>query len=55
MAERGSATLLVAKNSAGVTPDVNLRNPLHAGDGSMKVREFSLALKLTADLTKSPK
>ena len=55
MAERGSAALLIAKNSAGVTPDVNLRNPLHAGDGSMKVRESSLALKLRADFTKSPK
>ena len=45
MAERGSAALLVAKNSAGVKPDVNLRNPLHAGDGSMKVREPSTGFK----------
>ena len=29
--QKGSATVLVAKRSAGVTPEVNLKNLLHAG------------------------
>ena len=30
--QTGPATILVAKRSAGVTPEVNLGNPLSAGD-----------------------
>ena len=39
----------VAKRSAGVAPEVSLRNPLHTGEGS------TLALKHRADVTRSPK
>ena len=30
------ATMLATKRAAGVTPELNLRNPLHAGDKSCK-------------------
>ena len=32
-------TMLVIKRSAGVTPEVNLKNPLHAGDKACKLRD----------------
>ena len=32
----GLAAMLAAKSSAGVTPEVNLRNPLHTGDEAFK-------------------
>ena len=32
----GLATMLATKRSAGVTPDLNLRNPLHLGDKTPK-------------------
>ena len=34
--KNGSAAMLAAKKSAGVAPEVNLRNPLHAGDKACK-------------------
>ena len=43
-----------AKRSAGVAPEVNLRIPLHAGDKTRK-QGSTLALKLRADVTRSPK
>ena len=30
--QKGSAAMPAVKGSAGVAPEVNLRNPLHAGD-----------------------
>ena len=30
--EKGSAAMLAIKRSSGVVPEMNLRNPLHAGD-----------------------
>ena len=32
----GLAAMLATKRSVGVTPEVNLRNPLHAGDEAHK-------------------
>ena len=34
--KNGLAPMLPVKGSAGVTPDVNLRNPLHAGGEARK-------------------
>ena len=44
---KGSAVMLAAKKSAGVTPEVNMRNPLHVGEKSMQVSDGirPLALK----------
>ena len=42
----GSAAMHSVKRSAGVTPEVNLRNPLHEGS--------ALALKLKADISRNP-
>ena len=36
MDQKGSATMLAVKNSSGVAPEVNWRNPLHAGDKAHK-------------------
>ena len=47
-----SAAMLATKRSAGVTPQVNLRNLLHVGDEACK---HALPLKPRADVTKSPK
>ena len=44
------ATMLAVKRSAGVAPEVNLRNPLHAGEETC-----TLALIPGADITRSPK
>ena len=54
MDQKGLATMLAAKRAAGVTPEVNLGNPLHwvrkyASEGS------TLALKTRTDITKSKK
>ena len=43
----GSAAMHSVKRSVGVTPEVNLRNPLHEGS--------ALALKLKADISRNPK
>ena len=34
--QKGSPTMLAAKRSAGVAPDINLRVPLQTGDGTSK-------------------
>ena len=34
--QKGSAVMSTIKKSAGVDPEVNLRNPLHAGDEACK-------------------
>ena len=34
--QKGSAAMLTSIQSAGVTPEVNLRNSLHAGDKAHK-------------------
>ena len=36
MDENGLATMLTTKRSAGVTPEVNLRIPLHTGNKACK-------------------
>ena len=45
---------MVTKKSAGVASEVNLRNPLHAGDKAHK-QGGSLALKPKADVTRGIK
>ena len=44
--------MLAAKRSAGVVPEVNLRNPLYADD-EVQIKEIHPALKLRADVTRS--
>ena len=34
--QKGSAAILAIKRSAGIAPEVNLRNPLHTGDEAYK-------------------
>ena len=51
--QKGSAAMLTTIQSAGVAPEVNLRNPLCAGDKACK--RFTLALKPRGDITRSPK
>ena len=34
--QKGLAAMLITKRSAGVAPEVNLRNPLHTGDQAHK-------------------
>ena len=48
---KGSVTVLATKRSAGVAPDVDLRNPLDAGDKVCKGP--TLALKHRTDMTRS--
>ena len=36
--QKGSASMLVTKRSAGVAAEVNLRNPLHTGNDAYKWR-----------------
>ena len=43
MDQKGLAAMLATKRSAGVTPEMNLRNPLRAGDDPR------------ADITRNPK
>ena len=50
----GLAVILAAKRSAGVTPEVDLGNLLHAGNKACE-RESTMALKPRADITRSPK
>ena len=45
--------MLATSRSAGVTPEVNLSNPLHTSDEMCK--SGNLALKPGADITGSPK
>ena len=33
---KGPAAMLATKKSAGVAPEMNLRNPLHTGDETLK-------------------
>ena len=47
--QTGSAAMLATKRSAGVTPEVNLRNPLHATERA------TLALKPRTGVAGSPK
>ena len=46
--------MLAVKRSAGVPPEVNLRNPLHAGDEAHK-RGIHLGFETKAATTRSPK
>ena len=50
----GSAAMLAANRSTGVTPEVNLRNTLPVGNEAYK-RGIILALKSRADIIKIPK
>ena len=54
MDPKGLAAMLAVKRSADVTPEVNLRNPLHASDEVHKWGA-TMALKPKADITRSPK
>ena len=51
---KGSAAMLAVKRSAGVTPEVNLNNPLQAGEKALNQR-IPPALKPRADVTRSLK
>ena len=53
MDQKGSAAMLAAKRFAGVPPEVNLRNPLHAGNKAAS-KGSTLALKPRADVTRIP-
>ena len=53
--QKGSAAMLTSIHSAGVAPEVNLRNPLSAGEVAHKWGNPALALKPRADITRSPK
>ena len=51
-----TAAILADKRSAGVTPEVNLRTPLHACNEAHKNAKGSiLALKPRADIARSQK
>ena len=50
--QSGSAAMLAIKRSAGVTPEVNLRNSTQA---RKHASESTLALEPRADVTRSPK
>ena len=50
--QSGSAAMLTVKRSAGLAPEVNLRNSMQA---RKHASEFTLALKPRADVTRSPK
>ena len=50
----GSAAMLAANRSTGVTPEVNLRNTLPVGNEAYKPG-IILVLKFRADITKIPK
>ena len=54
MDQKGSAAILVIKWSAGVAPEVNLRNPLHADNEAHK-QELHPGFDSRADITRSPK
>ena len=43
---KGSAATLIVKRSAGVAPDVNLKNPLNAGDEAHKHPGFKILDRL---------
>ena len=44
--------MLAVKKSAGVTPEVNMRNPLHVGDEDLRQRIYP---KARIDVTRGPK
>ena len=48
------AKMLAVKSSAGVAPEVNLRNSLHAGKEVGKTGS-NITLKLREDVTRYPK
>ena len=48
------AAMLAGKRSAGVTPNMNLRNPFHTGEEEHK-QGSTLALKPREYVTRSPK
>ena len=47
------AVMLAIKRMAGVTPEVNLRNPLHTGTKHAR-KESTVALKPSTDITRCP-
>ena len=49
---KGSVAVVTIKRSAGVTPEVNLRNPLHAGQ---KAHKGGIHPGFEADVTRGPK
>ena len=54
MDPKGVAAMLAVKRSAGVTPEVNLRNQLYVGDEKKKWGDPLLDLKRSADVAVSP-
>ena len=52
--QKNPTVMLVIKRSAGVAPEVILRNPSHAGDKVHK-QGIILASKPREDFTRSPK
>ena len=38
--QKGWTAMLAVKKSAGIAPELNLRNPLHAGEGACKGRDL---------------
>ena len=52
--QKDSVAMLTSIQSAGVAPEVNLRNSLHAGDKARK-RGIHLALRPRGDVSKTPK
>ena len=55
MDQKASATMMPIKSLAGITPAVNLRNPLRTGDEVAKYKGSILSLKPGVDVTRSPK
>ena len=53
--QKGSVAILSVKSPAGVAPEVNLRNPLHAGEEAHRQHIHILSLKRRADVARSPK
>ena len=53
--QKGSAAMLATKKSVGVTPEMNLRKPLHAQVIKHANKGPTLTLKPRADINKSPK
>ena len=51
---KGLAALLAAKRLAGVTPEVNLRNPLHAGEKAC-ISGIHSGFETQVDGNRSPK
>ena len=47
--------MLAAKRSAGVAPEMNLKDVLHIRPHQVRIRLPTLGLKLRGDVTRSPK